>query len=198
MKSLSRTQLIFLILAWLIGLLVSGAFPHDRLTWFLEIFPVLIVSPILLATHKNFPLPRYIYLWIFFHGLVLMIGGHYTYAEVPIGFWVSDLLHLSRNHFDRLGHLLQGFVPALVVREVLIQKKVVNKKTWIFFITVSFCMAFSMVYEFIEWWSALILGQGADAFLGSQGDVWDTQWDMFLATIGAIAAQLIYWKRKSV
>jgi putative membrane protein len=196
MPKLNKFQLNVLILLWIAALILTGASPHDRLTWLMEIFPVLIVIPILWLSHSRFPLPRYVYGWIFLHGLVLMIGGHYTYAEAPPGFWVRDFLGLTRNHFDRFGHLLQGFVPALVTREVLVRNRVVRHGVWLFFITLTICMAISVTYEFIEWWAALILGQGADAFLGTQGDPWDTQWDMFLATLGAIIAQIVYWKKK--
>lgn len=182
----------WLIVSWFAGILISGYEPHDRLTWFLEVAPVFIVAPVLYFTRSRFPLPRYIIIWIWLHGIVLMIGGHYTYAEVPIGFWVQHAFDLSRNHFDRLGHLLQGFVPALVVREILVRRKIVNGAGWVFFLTLTVCMAFSVTYEFIEWVSALILGQGADAFLGTQGDPWDTQWDMFLATVGATLAQILH------
>lgn len=125
-----------------------------------------------------------------------MIGGHYTYAEVPAGFWVRDLLHWERNPYDRLGHLMQGFVPALITREILYRQAKIHSQAWLFFLTVTVCMGVSIFYEFIEWWVALIFGEGSAEFLGTQGDEWDTQWDMFLATLGAIAAQLIYNKKR--
>lgn len=181
-----------IIVIWTILLVVTGYSPYDRLTWFLEVAPVLVAIPLLLITRRSFPLAKYILIWVFIHGVVLMIGGHYTYARVPLGFWVQEALHLARNHYDRLGHLMQGFVPALITREILVRHQIVVKKAWVFFLTVTICMSISVFYEFIEWASALILGQGANEFLGTQGDAWDTQWDMFLATIGAIAAQMIY------
>ncbi len=180
---------------WLVALVISGFAPADRLTWILEVFPVLIAAPFLYFTRTSFPLPNYLYGWIIVHGLVLMIGGQYTYAEVPVGFWLRDAFDLSRNHFDRLGHFLQGFVPALLTREILLRKNIVRAPGWLFFLSVCVCMAFSASYEFLEWGSALILGQGADAFLGTQGDPWDTQWDMFLATVGAISALSLYKTR---
>ena len=190
--SSSRAKFLFaLLVLWSVALVISGINPKDRLTWFLEVCPVLMVGPMLWFTRTSFPLSRVIYLFIFIHGLVLMIGGHYTYAEVPAGFWTANLLGWSRNPFDRLGHLLQGFVPALVIREMLMRWRVVKDGRWTFFITVCICLSVSAFYEFIEWWSALLLGQEAEAFLGTQGDPWDTQWDMFMATVGALAAQLL-------
>ena len=120
-----------------------------------------------------------------------MIGGHYTYAQVPLGFWVQDLFHLGRNHYDRLGHFAQGFVPAMLVREILIRRSPLGPGKWLFFLVVCVCLAFSAFYELIEWWTAVMMGQAADAFLGTQGDPWDTQWDMFLALVGAVTAQLL-------
>ena len=120
-----------------------------------------------------------------------MLGAHYTYARVPMGFWVQDLLHLARNHYDRLGHLAQGFIPAIVIREVLLRQSPLRPGKWLFFLVASVCLALSAVYELIEWWTALIGGESAEAFLGTQGDVWDTQWDMFLALIGAVTAQAV-------
>lgn len=196
MSTFSRQQLWILNFLWLVALLISGFAPLDRATWWMEVLPVLVAGPLLLLTARSFPLPRYIYIWIFLHGLVLIVGGHYTYAEVPVGFWVQEALGWSRNPFDRLGHLLQGFVPALVIREILVRFNVVRSRAWLFFLTVTCCMAISVTYEFIEWWAALLLGQGAEAFLGTQGDPWDTQWDMFLATVGAILAQIFYSSKR--
>lgn len=196
MSTFSRQQLWILNFLWLVALLISGFEPLDRATWWMEVLPVLIAGPLLLLTARSFPLPRYIYIWIFLHGLVLIVGGHYTYAEVPVGFWVQEALGWSRNPFDRLGHLLQGFVPALVIREILVRFNVVTSRAWLFLLTVTCCMAISVTYEFIEWWAALLLGQGAEAFLGTQGDPWDTQWDMFLATVGAILAQIFYSSKR--
>lgn len=170
------------------ALIASGIQPVDRLTWMMEIFPILIVAPILILTAARFPLTPLLYHLIFLHALVLMLGGHYTYAQTPVGFWLQDMLHLDRNPYDRIGHLLQGFVPAIAVREILLRKTDLRRGAMLAFLSVSVCLAFSAFYELIEWWSALALGQGADAFLGTQGDPWDTQWDMFCALIGACAA----------
>jgi putative membrane protein len=175
----------------LVVLAVSGVGPRDRLTWLLEVAPVLLAVPILVATRRRFPLPPLLYALVAFHAAVLSVGGHYTYAEVPLGFWVRDALGLARNHFDRLGHFLQGFVPALVAREVLLRTSPLRPGRWLFVLTTSVALSISAIYEFVEWGAAIVLGQGADAFLGTQGDPWDTQWDMFLAFVGAILAQLL-------
>jgi len=171
-------------------LLLTGIDPHDRLTWVLEVTPVIIAAPLLVATYRRFPLTPLLYRLIVLHAIILMVGGHYTYAEVPAGYWVSDLLGFARNHYDRLGHFTQGFVPAMIAREVLLRRTPLRPGAWLFFLVTCVCLAISALYELIEWWSAVILGQGADAFLGTQGDPWDTQWDMFLALVGAIVAQL--------
>ena len=170
------------------ALLVSGIAPHDRLTWLLEVAPILIAVPVLIATARRFPLTPLAYRLIFLHALILMLGGHYTYAEVPLGDWAADALGLARNPYDRLGHLAQGFVPAIVVREILIRRSPLRPGKWLAFLVVCVCLAISAAYELVEWWSALIGGENADAFLGTQGDQWDTQWDMFTALVGAIAA----------
>ena len=170
------------------ALLVSGIAPHDRLTWLLEVAPILIAVPVLVATARRFPLTPLAYRLIFVHALILMLGGHYTYAEVPLGHWVAEALRLARNPYDRLGHLAQGFVPAIVVREILIRRSPLRSGKWLTFLVVCVCLAISAAYELVEWWSALIGGENADAFLGTQGDQWDTQWDMFTALLGAIAA----------
>jgi putative membrane protein len=169
---------------------LSSFHPHDRPTWLLEIFPILIAAPLLVATYRRFPLTPLLYRLICIHSLILIVGGYYTYARVPLGAWVQDLFHLARNHYDRLGHFAQGFVPAMIAREILLRKSVLKPGKWLFFIVVCICLALSAFYEFIEWWSAVILGQAATDFLGTQGDPWDTQWDMFLAFIGAILAQV--------
>ena len=172
------------------ALLLSGIEPFDRATWVLEVFPIFVAVPVLLLTFRRFPLTPLAYVLIFLHALILMLGGHYTYARVPLGFWVQDLLDLGRNHYDRLGHLAQGFVPAILVREVLLRRSPLVRGRWLFVLVTAFCLAVSACYEFVEWWAALIGGESAEAFLGTQGDVWDTQWDMFLALIGAVVAQL--------
>ncbi len=177
-----------LLVVGAIALAVSGVAPHDRLTWLLEVAPILIAVPVLIATARRFPLTPLAYRLIFLHALILMLGGHYTYAEVPLGDWAADALGLARNPYDRLGHLAQGFVPAIVVREILIRRSPLRPGKWLAFLVVCVCLAISAAYELIEWWSALIGGESADAFLGTQGDQWDPQWDMFTALVGAVAA----------
>jgi putative membrane protein len=174
----------------LLALVVSGISPHDRTTWWLEVFPIFLGVPLLIATRRRFPLTPLLYVLLFVHALILMLGGHYTYARVPLGFWVQDLFDLGRNHYDRLGHFAQGFVPAILAREILLRRTPLRPGGWLFFLVCSVCLAFSACYEFFEWWSAVIGGSAADDFLGTQGDVWDTQWDMFLALLGAVTAQL--------
>jgi len=176
-------------------LLISGIGPYDRTTWWLEIFPILLGVPVLVATHRRLPLTPLAYRLLFVHALILMLGGHYTYARVPLGFWVQDLLDLGRNHYDRLGHLAQGFIPAIVAREILLRRSPLRPGKWTFFLVAAVCLAISACYEFLEWWAALAGGEAADAFLGTQGDVWDTQWDMFLALTGAVTAQLVLSRR---
>ena len=177
-----------LLVVGAIALAVSGVAPHDRLTWLLEVAPILIAVPVLIATARRFPLTPLAYRLIFLHALILMLGGHYTYAEVPLGDWAADALGLARNPYDRLGHLAQGFVPAIVVREILIRRSPLRPGKWLAFLVVCVCLAISAAYELVEWWSALLGGENADAFLGTQGDQWDTQWDMFTALVGAVAA----------
>lgn len=184
-----RLPLILLAVAG--GIFVwSGIGPKDRLTWFLEIAPILVALPLLFWTWRRFPLTPLVYTLIALHAVILMVGGHYTYAEVPLGFWVRDALGLARNHYDRLGHFAQGFVPAMLAREVLLRRTPLRRGGWLFFLVTSVCLAISAFYEFTEWWAALAGGQAANAFLGTQGDIWDTQWDMFLALCGALTAQL--------
>jgi putative membrane protein len=175
--------------ALLVMLAISGLRPYDRATWFLEVAPVLIVLPILWATWRRFPLTTVLYVGIFLHSIVLMVGGTYTYARVPLGFEFAEWFGLERNPYDRLGHLFQGFVPALAAREILIRGGYVNGRRMLAFVVVCIVLAISASYELIEWWTALAFGQGADDFLGTQGDPWDTQTDMFMALLGAIAAQ---------
>ncbi|MCK9506055.1 MAG: DUF2238 domain-containing protein, partial [Porticoccaceae bacterium] len=163
--------------------------PHDGLTWLMEAAPVIIAAPILVATYKPFPLTRLAYYLIIFHGVILLVGAHYTYARVPVGNWVSDILELQRNHYDRFAHVIQGFIPAILAREILIRHAVIRSPQWLFFLVCCFCLAFSALYEIIEWQSAVWGGDGSLDFLGVQGDVWDAQWDMSLALLGAIVAQ---------
>ncbi len=184
----SRSTLVFMLVAIAISLVISGWQPYDRLTWLMEVAPVLIAIPIMWLSYKTFPLTPLLYWCIFFHMLVLIIGGTYSYARVPVGFWVQDMFDLSRNPYDKLGHFMQGFAPALIAREILLRKAVVHGKKMLAFIVVCIVLAISATYELIEWAAALALGQGADEFLGTQGDMWDTQSDMFLALIGAICA----------
>ena len=176
--------LVLAVLAW------SGIRPHDRFTWFLEVLPVLIGLPVVLLTHRRFPLTPLLATLLAVHACILMVGGKYTYAEVPVGNWVRDALGLARNHYDRVGHFAQGFVPAILAREILWRRSPLRGSRWLPFVVASICLAFSACYEFIEWWTALATGEGATAFLGTQGDPWDTQWDMFLALVGATTALL--------
>lgn len=169
----------------------SGISPADRTTWILEVFPIFIAVPLLLATARRFPLTPLAYRLIFAHALILMLGGHYTYAQVPLGFWMQRVFGFSRNHYDRIGHLAQGFVPAIIAREILIRRSPLRPGKWLFVIVLCVCLAISACYEFIEWWSALIGGSAAEAFLGTQGDPFDTQADMLMALIGASAAQVL-------
>ncbi len=190
MRKLPVNEGMILLAATAVVLLWSGVAPYERGTWWLEVAPVVMAVPLLLATHRFFPLSSLLYRLLFLHGIILMIGGHYTYARVPAGFWVQDALDLSRNHYDRLGHFAQGFVPAILTREILLRTSPLCRGKWLFFLVVCVCLAFSAFYELIEWWAAEIGGDSAESFLGTQGDVWDTQWDMFTALIGAVTAQL--------
>ncbi len=174
-----------MLLATLLVLLWSGINPRDRITWVFEVLPVILVLAILVPTAKSFPLSSLLYRLLFIHGLILMIGGHYTYSEVPVGYWFQETFDLSRNHYDRLGHFVQGFVPAILARELLLRKTPLVPGRWLTFLIIAVCLAFSAFYELIEWWTALLLGESADAVLGMQGDIWDSQWDMFLALLGA-------------
>ena len=180
-----------LLAAAALGLLVSAIRPHDYFTWFLEVVPILIGAPILVATFRRFPLTPLAYRLLFLHAIVLMVGGHYTYAEVPLGFWMRDAFGLARNHYDRIGHFAQGFVPAIVAREVLLRRTPLRSRGWVFFLTTCVCLALSAAYELFEWGTAVATGSKADAFLGTQGDPWDTQWDMFIALVGSLASQLL-------
>jgi putative membrane protein len=185
---MKRTEAIILLLVGAVCLIVSRIGALEPGTWILEVFPIFIVVPLLLATSRRFPLTPLAYRLIFVHALILMLGGHYTYAKVPLGFWVQDALDLARNHYDRLGHVMQGFVPALVAREILLRTSPLRPGRWLFTLSAAVALAISAVYELVEWLAAVLLGQGADAFLGTQGDPWDTQWDMFMALCGALLA----------
>jgi putative membrane protein len=177
--------LVLVVLIW------SGIDPHDRFTWFLEVAPVLIGLPLVIATRRRFPLTPLLYSLLAVHAVILMVGGKYTYAQVPAGFWVQEWLGLARNHYDRLGHFAQGFVPAILAREILWRRSPLRGSRWLGFVVVAICLAFSAFYELIEWWTAAASGEAAEAFLGTQGDPWDTQWDMFLALLGAVTALLL-------
>ena len=191
----SRRAMLAMLCIVLPALVLSGIGPHDRLTWALEVAPVVIAVPLLLATFRRFPLTPLLYVLVALHALILIYGGHYTYARTPLGFWLQDLFDLSRNHYDRLGHLAQGFIPAIAAREVLVRTSPLRASGWLPFLTVCTCLAISATYEFVEWWTALIGGGAAQDFLGTQGDPWDTQWDMFLATCGAVLALAMLTRR---
>lgn len=180
-----------LLLIVLLAAALSAIGPEDRLTWVLEIAPVFIGLPLVLATRRNFPLTPLLYRLLALHALILILGAHYTYAKTPPGFWAQDLFGFERNHYDRLGHFAQGFVPAVLAREILIRCSPLRSSAWLFFIVVCICLAFSAFYEILEWWAAAVGGDAAHEFLGTQGDPWDTQWDMFLALAGAIASLLL-------
>ena len=182
---------VILLVTGLALLALSGLHPRDRLTWLMEVAPVLVGVPILVATYTRFPLTPLVYRLLFAHAVILMVGGHYSYAEVPLGFWMQRALGLARNDYDRIGHVAQGFVPAILAREVLLRRSVLSRGGWLFFLVTSVCLAFSAFYELVEWWSALAMGEAAKDFLGTQGDPWDTQADMFCALVGAVVAQLV-------
>ena len=186
LKLAIATALLLALLA------LSGAHPYDRLTWLLEVLPIIMVLPLLWFTRTRYPLTALLYVAIFLQAVVLMTGGAYTYARVPLGFYLADVLDLSRNPYDKIGHFFQGLVPALAVREILLRGAYVRGRRMLAFIVVCVVLAISATYELIEWGAALALGQGADEFLGTQGDIWDTQSDMFCALLGAITALLVF------
>jgi len=188
---MTRREPTILLVATLALLALARVGALEPGTWVLEIAPILLVAPILVATARRFPLTPLVYRLLFLHALVLMVGGHYTYAKVPLGFWAQDAFGLARNHYDRLGHFAQGFVPAMLAREVLLRRSPLRRGKWLAFLVVCVCLAVSATYELIEWLAAVLGGSAADAFLGTQGDVWDTQWDMFMALVGATTALLV-------
>jgi putative membrane protein len=190
-RSIDQTGFITLLVLLLAALIAAFLIAQDRLTWLLEVMWVLLAMPLLVATRARFPLTRLLYVLIGIHCLILIYGGAYTYALTPLGLWVQDVFDLARNHYDRVGHFAQGFIPAILARELLLRLTPLRRGGWLFYLVVSVCLAFSAFFEMIEWWAALIWGGDADAFLATQGDVWDTQWDMFLALCGAITAQLV-------
>lgn len=177
---------------WLIiffaTLIWSGIHPKDYLTWLLEVLPALIGFVVLVTIRHKFPLTTLTYVLILFHCVILMVGAHYTYAEVPLFDWVRDWFDLERNNYDKIGHFVQGFVPAIIAREILVRNAVVSGRGWLSFVVVCICLAISAFYELIEWWVAILTGDSAEAFLGTQGYVWDTQSDMMYALVGAIVA----------
>ena len=196
---MANNRELLVLCALLAGVTVwSWIDPFDRLTWWLESLPVFIGLPILWLSRRPFPLTRLVYYFLFAHAALLLVGAHYTYARVPLGFWVQDWFDFSRNNYDRLGHITQGFVPALLAREIFIRRQVVKPGRWLFFLVLCFCLAFSAFYELIEWWTAVLAGDGSTEFLGVQGDIWDAQWDMLLALLGAIAAQLLLAQRQDL
>jgi len=185
--------LFFTILIW------SLINPKEYFTWFLEVFPALIGIIVLFFTFKKFRFTNFVYTLIFIHCCILIIGGHYTYAEVPLFDWIKEVFHQSRNNYDKVGHFAQGFVPAFIIREIFIRKNIINNKKWLSFIVVYVCMAISVTYEFIEWFvSVMVGGESADAFLGTQGYIWDTQSDILFATIGAIIGLAVLGKFHNV
>lgn len=188
---MQRTHILSFALLVLVGLLAwSGWQPYDRITWFMEVVPIFLAVPLLMASYRRFPLTHLLYACIFVHAVILLVGGAYTYARVPLGFQLADWLGLHRNPYDKIGHFAQGFVPAMVAREILIRGQHVAMGKMLNFLVICVVLAISASYELIEWAAAVALGQGADEFLGTQGDPWDTQSDMLFALMGAIAALL--------
>lgn len=184
-------QHLALLALWAIALAASAYRAYDPFTWMLEVFPAVIAIAVLAVTYRRFPLSNLLYGLIFVHSLILMAGGHYTYARVPLGFWMQGIFHFVRNDYDRIGHFAQGFVPAIAAREVFLRKKIVRPGLWMAAIVIFGCLGVSALYELFEWITAVSLGSSADAFLGTQGDPWDTQEDMAMAGVGAICAFLL-------
>jgi len=193
MKQKQNYPILFSILT-LIILIASFIFSLNREIWALEVFPILFGLPILFFTYKKFPLTRLVYVLLIIHFVILAVGGIYTYAEVPLGYWMQDWFGFSRNNYDKIGHFAQGFVPAILVREVLLRTSTLQQGRWLNFIVVSICLAISALYELLEWWVAVIQGASAEDFLGMQGYEWDAQSDMFFALLGAIAALIVFSK----
>jgi putative membrane protein len=180
------------LLGSMVVLLVwSGIHPHDRFTWWLEVAPIFLGVPVLILLYPRLRLTPLVYTLIWIHCGILMLGGHYTYAQVPLGFWMEQWVGFTRNHYDRIGHFAQGFVPAMLAREIFIRRSPLAGSRWLPFMVICFCLAFSAFYELVEFWTALAEGSAATDFLGTQGDPWDTQWDMMLALIGAIVSLLL-------
>ncbi|MBK7764371.1 MAG: DUF2238 domain-containing protein [Bacteroidetes bacterium] len=191
---MKQTQVIIYCIVFWLGLIVSGIAPKDRFTWLMEVFPAIIGFAILALTYAKFKFTHLTYGFILLHAYVLYVGGHYTYAEVPWFDTIRDFFHQDRNNYDKVGHFMQGFVPAFICREILIRKNIVSNNAWVSIITVCICVTFSVLYEFLEWGVALLSGENADAFLGTQGYVWDTQSDMLYAMIGAISMLVFFGK----
>lgn len=188
----SQVYLLWALTLAVAAVLVWSAIqPKDRATWFLEVLPVLIAWPLLAFTYGRFRFTSLTYMLIALHMVVLMVGGHYTYAEVPLFDWLRDAFHMARNNYDRLGHFMQGLVPALVAREVLIRTSPLKRGKWLFVLVTCVCLAVSALSELLEWGTAVAAGSAADAFLGTQGDPWDTQWDLFMALVGSLLAQVL-------
>ncbi len=183
-------NLTIVTVTFVVAIVLSGINPHERGTWWLEILPVPLVLPVLWLTVKRFPLTPLLYTLIAIHGLVLALGAHFTYERVPLGLWVRDVFGFARNHYDRFGHVVQGFVPAIAVREVLLRNTPLRRGGWLFFLALCACVAFSAVYELIEFTAFLVSGESAEAFLGTQGDVWDAHWDILFALVGCLVALL--------
>jgi putative membrane protein len=183
-----RRLLLYLGVPVALALIASGIAPFDRATWLMEVAPVLIAAPVIACTWQRFPLTTLLCVLIAVHALVLILGGAYTYARVPFGFWLQELFGFERNPYDRIGHFMQGFVPAMVAREIFARGGNVTGRKMLAFLCICVALAFSAFYELVEWWAALLLGAGASDFLGTQGDVWDTQADMFCALVGAVTA----------
>ena len=188
--SASAREASILLIGVAAVLIWSAVAPNDRLTWFMEVIWVLAAFPLLLLTHRRFPLTRLLYWLLAIHCIILIYGGKYTYALTPLGDWARTVFDLQRNNYDRLGHLAQGFIPAILARELLLRCTPLQRGGWLFYLVCAACLSFSAFFEFIEWWAAVLLGGDADAYLATQGDIWDTHWDMFLALCGAIIAQL--------
>jgi putative membrane protein len=182
-----KYPVLFTMLSLLI-LIVSGLLAHDKFTWVLEVFPIILGLPVSVFTYRRFKFTNLVYVLLIIHFIILAVGGIYTYAKVPLGFWMQDWFHFTRNNYDKIGHFAQGFIPAIIARELVLRTSPLNRGKWLSFIVVSICFAISAFYELVEWWTSLAQGASAEAFLGTQGDEWDAQSDMFVALIGAVLA----------
>jgi putative membrane protein len=180
-----------LLSLWTVALAASAYHSYDLFTWILEVFPAVIGIGLLIATYRRFRLTDLVYVLIFVHSLILMLGGHYSYARVPLGFWMENIFGFTRNDYDRIGHFAQGFVPAIIARELFLRHKVVRRGAWMATVIILVCLGISAIYELFEWRTAVFSGSAAEAFLGTQGDPWDTQEDMAMAGVGASAALLL-------